>query len=446
VSNTFCPLPWNSINVRNNGNLRICCHANSYTKNRGILRKDDGTPYNAGFDDWDEARNSSLLKEVRKTMMEGNWHPECERCRQEEINGIQSRREYESADWGEELTNTTYETVKEHTADDGTIDTDKFEVNYLDMRYGNFCNLKCRMCGPTDSHKWYDDHVKMTNTTKYWEITGPVQLEKNKKGKWSTNLYDWFMDNPQYQLNFDKVTKTLKKIYIVGGEPLIIPEHYEALCRLIDLGRAPDIQLEYNTNLTNVTENILTAWKEFQQVRVGASIDGYGDVFEYQRFPGKWHHIYENMLELDANHDINLKGWMAFTITTLNVFHLPKFMKWKLEESKLTKFNPLKGMRPIITEHLCHNPKYYNIKVLPEYIKEQVTDNNNQHIEWIKSTDYSDHVKKKFVKILEGTNKFMNAEQLDEEHLIEFIKTTNKLDEIRNQNIVDVVPEYKGLF
>ena len=50
-----------------------------------------------------------------------------------------------------------------------------------------------------------------------------------------------------------------------------------------------------------------------------------------------------------------------------------------------------------------------------------------------------DHVKKKFVKILEGTNKFMNAEQLDEEHLIEFIKTTNKLDEIRNQNIVDVV-------
>ena len=34
------------------------------------------------------------------------------------------------ADWGEELTNTTYETVKEHTAEDGTIDTDKFDVNY----------------------------------------------------------------------------------------------------------------------------------------------------------------------------------------------------------------------------------------------------------------------------------------------------------------------------
>ena len=38
--------------------------------------------------------------------------------------------------------------------------------------------------------------IKMTNNTKYWEITGPVQLEKNKKGKWSTSVYDWFIDNP----------------------------------------------------------------------------------------------------------------------------------------------------------------------------------------------------------------------------------------------------------
>ena len=28
--NTFCPLPWNSINLRNNGDLRICCNTNSY--------------------------------------------------------------------------------------------------------------------------------------------------------------------------------------------------------------------------------------------------------------------------------------------------------------------------------------------------------------------------------------------------------------------------------
>lgn len=63
------------------------------------MKKEDGTPYNAGRDDFNEARNAIILKDVRKTMMKGEWHPECERCRQEEVNGIRSRREYETEDW-----------------------------------------------------------------------------------------------------------------------------------------------------------------------------------------------------------------------------------------------------------------------------------------------------------------------------------------------------------
>jgi hypothetical protein len=85
---TFCPLPWNSINLRNNGDLRICCNTNSYSPQRGIMRKEDGTIYNAGRDDWNEARNAPILKEVRASMLKGEWHAECERCRQEEVNGI----------------------------------------------------------------------------------------------------------------------------------------------------------------------------------------------------------------------------------------------------------------------------------------------------------------------------------------------------------------------
>ena len=43
MSCTFCPLPWNSINLRNNGDLRICCNTNSYSPQRGIMKKEDGT-------------------------------------------------------------------------------------------------------------------------------------------------------------------------------------------------------------------------------------------------------------------------------------------------------------------------------------------------------------------------------------------------------------------
>ena len=56
---TFCPLPWNSISTRNNGDLRVCCHANSLGPNRGR------TGYNAKNADFDEARNADLSGQIR---------------------------------------------------------------------------------------------------------------------------------------------------------------------------------------------------------------------------------------------------------------------------------------------------------------------------------------------------------------------------------------------
>ena len=109
---TFCPLPWNSINLRNNGDMRICCNTNSYSPQRGIMKKEDGTPYNAGKDDWNEARNAELLKEVRVSMMKGEWHPECTRCKKEEESGIKSRRIYEGDDWSVNSGNLTEEKAR----------------------------------------------------------------------------------------------------------------------------------------------------------------------------------------------------------------------------------------------------------------------------------------------------------------------------------------------
>ena len=442
---TFCPLPWNSINLRNNGDLRICCNTNSYSPQRGIMRKEDGTIYNAGKDDWNEARNAPLLKEVRQSMMKGEWHPECERCRQEEKNGIRSRREYENEDWGKWFGDISLDKVKEFTDEDGTIDTSKQDIEFIDIRYGNFCNLKCRMCGPTDSHTWYDDYVKLHDRTSYKDTHDKIQLTKNAKGRWHTNQYDWFQNSNVYWNNFEKYAPYSKKIYIVGGEPLIIEEHTESLERLVASGRADKVRLEYNTNLTMVPNKLISLWEKFKQVRIGVSIDGYGKVFDYQRTPAKWEAVYRNMQRLEEA-EVNLKAWYAFTVTPYNVFHFPEFMKWKLEESGLDSYNPVTGPRPIVTHHMCHSPKYYNVKVLPPELKQEVVDYYNTFREWINQTDYNDHIKSNFVKLLDGVEKFMLSEDYSKEWLDEFKRYTIKLDEIRNQNILDIVPQYKGLF
>lgn len=444
---TFCPLPWNSINLRNNGDLRICCNTNSYSPQRGIMRKEDGTPYNAGKDDWNEARNAPILKEVRASMLKGEWHPECERCRQEEINGIRSRREYEKDDWEKWFGNfIDFEKAEVITEEDGTLDTDKQEINFVDIRYGNFCNLKCRMCGPTDSHQWYDDFVKLHGSTSYKDTHDKIQLEKNSKGRWTTDQYNWFQNNNMYWNNFEKYAVNAHKLYIVGGEPLIIDEHLESIERIVANGTASGMRLEYNSNLTTVSDKLVKLWENFKEVRIGVSIDGIGDVFNYQRTPAKFEQVYKNMLKLDQNDKINLKGWFAYTITPYNVFHFPEFMKWKLTESGLTKFNPLSDSRPIVSHHMCHSPKYYNVKVLPLDIKTDIEKHYNEYIEWVNSTNFSDKVKKDFAKLLNGVLKFMFSEDYSERWLSEFISNTVKLDEIRKQDINLVVPELSRLF
>jgi len=94
MSNTFCPIPWIFQAVRNNGDIRICCQAN-VTKNRGVVRKADGSSYNAGKDDMTEARTADFMNIVRKNMLEGRWSDECGRCCTEEESGLRSRRQYE---------------------------------------------------------------------------------------------------------------------------------------------------------------------------------------------------------------------------------------------------------------------------------------------------------------------------------------------------------------
>jgi hypothetical protein len=151
-------------------------------------------------------------------------------------------------------------------------------------------------------------------------------------------------------------------------------------------------------------------------------------------------------MKLNNNENIKLKAWFALTVTPYNVFHFPEFMKWKLTTSGLTKFNPIKEGRPIVSHHMCHAPKHFNVKVLPAHIKQQVVEYYKEHSDWINSTDMTDHVKKEFNKLLNGVTKFMNSEDYSEQWLSDFIKFTNKLDDLRGQDIRTIVPQFKDMF
>ena len=429
MSETFCPIPWNFQAIRANGDMRVCCQAN-VTKNQGVIRHSDGTAYNAGRDVLVDARNTDMMKTMRLNMLSGVWNEECGRCKNEETSGLVSRRSYENEQWKMDVDN-----VRTKTKQDGSIDVEDFPVVYYDLRFGNFCNLKCRMCGPTDSNAWYSDWIKLTGSNKFKDTSGVMEIVDDNVAAFNWPEYEPFWE--QLEANIHNI----EHVYFAGGEPMLIERHYDFLERCVEKDAAKHIIVEYNTNMSTLPTRVTKLWENFKQVRIGASIDGMGAMQEYQRHPAKWEKTLDNLRKVDALPD-NIFGWFAFTVTAYNVNHMIDFMKWKLTESKLRKIN-FTNKRPIITHHVAHHPKHLNVRVLPEQYKKEVAQRFEEFVQWVKDNKFNEHVIKQAEAISKGVVSYMNSDNYYDTHWSEFVKYTKQLDVIRNENLIDVEPKFK---
>lgn len=442
MSNKFCPLPWIFQAVRNNGDVRVCCQANP-SQSKGIYRKPDGTAYNAIRDDLDASRNSDVAKAVRSSMLLNQVHEACIRCDKEEESGIESRRQYERVLWNDRF---SYEDAVSKTQADGTIDTSEIPVRYYDLRFGNLCNLKCRMCGPTDSNQWYEDHVKVWNTTSFNDSHGKVELTKNAKNRWvaTYNDYDWF-ESDSFWEQVDKNIPNIEQIHTVGGEPLMINKHYDLLKRCVDTGYAKNIVIEYNTNLTNIPQRAWDLWPHFKRVQFGISIDAADGLNDYIRYPSNFKKLAENLHKIDTAPG-NYRMWIACTVQIYNVGYLTDFIKWILSQnfSKIGK-NPNK---PVFTTHLLHNPKHLNIKILPKEAKDWIRAKYDDFYPWLENyitensvpEDLANAYRTKIKKILESYYDMMITDDWSDT-LPKFWKYNESLDSIRDERLIDVAPE-----
>lgn len=433
MTNTFCPIPWNFQAIRANGDIRVCCQAN-VTKNQGVIRKSDGSAYNAGYDSLEESRNAELMKTVRLNMINGVWSDECGRCKSEEENGLNSRRTYETEQWSMD-----FDVIKNKTAEDGSINPDDFPVVYYDLRFGNFCNLKCRMCGPTDSNAWYEDWIAMTGSNKFRDTSGQMEIVETKKGL-EVTAFNW-VENEEFWKQLEKNIHNIEHVYFAGGEPMLIERHYDFLERCVNDNAAKHIIIEYNTNMSTLPSRVTNLWKNFKQVRVGASVDGMGAMIEYQRHPAKWEKVFRNLKVLDSLPN-NVISWLAFTVTAYNVNHMIDFMKWKLNESKFARINSTQR-RPIITHHVAHHPKHLNIRVLPDDYKQELTTKFINFVQWVKDNNFQEHVVKQAIDIANGVTNYMNSESYYTEYWDEFVSYTRKLDSIRSEDLNNVEPNFK---
>ncbi len=363
IEQTFCPVPWVSSSVTNQGVYRACCQC-SQSSCGGILKDQDGIPLNASKASFEQIRNHSTLKSMRKDMLNGVRSSLCKACWDEEDAGIVSKRQSEIKKLNKFF---NLKDAQRCTSDEGEISPSTKMVS-LDLRFGNNCNLACIMCGPLDSKAWYADYVKATGKTRFGTIIGDVELEKAGSDSWITknkNKFEWY-DEEHFWSELKKYADGLKYIYMAGGEPLITPKHHELLKNLIELNVAKNIELDYATNFTVLPPEVLEYWTHFKGVNLGISIDGTGKINDYIRFPSQWEKIERNFDQLENLTSVNLHVYTNSTISALNMPSSLTTLKWFIERRKEKKYPQQMFVHPV------YGVNYLSPKVLPKKIKEKV--------------------------------------------------------------------------
>lgn len=388
-SPTFCALPWMHISTRPNGHMRVCCTANASAvqdadstkkiqSEAGVLRRDDGKPANLATTRLLDAWNNDYMKSVRRMMLRGERPKSCIKCFKEEDAGHRSKRQWETEKWVTEL---GIDDILLDTAEDGSVPP---RVRYIDLRLGSKCQLACVMCSPHDSSTWIKEYKQIYPTLENERLRSS-QLWEKESGKlaWAGGSYAWHKNNPTFWDDFWTQVPTLKQLYWAGGESLIMKEHYLVLEKIIEMGYANQIELRYNSNGLTWEPELFDMWKEFKKVIFHFSIDGYSDVNNFMRYPSPWRRVVHQLKELDNYPHGNLTLTTATTITAINIFYIPEFIQWKMEE-KWKLLNKYPKGAGIIDLHLAYWPPQLNCKVLPPWFKQEVKLKFESFYDWLR--------------------------------------------------------------
>jgi len=442
---SWCPLPWLSQNIRNNGDMRICDHSHHGLDN-GLLRKSNGTVFNAEFDDIDVARNSEMLRSLRTSILSGEWHPACKRCMEEQKSGLPSRNQNEARLWSDYL---TFDQAKILTEADGTVDVSTSPIRHYGVRFGNRCNQKCRSCGPTESDFWYQDYIDVWKTDKFRDGNQTIRLITNDRGKLvpDTDLYTWY-EQDTFWKHVRSNAKNIRMIHMVGGEPMLIEKQYEFLSICIDLGIARDIIVEYNSNILKIPSKAWELWPHFKEVRIGASIDGIGAINDYIRHPSRWSSISDHLTRFDTDTTINFNVWIGSTVMIYNIWYLPDILEWFL----LRKFQRIGWTpgSPLIFFHPLYRPSYLCARALPHDIKRKVaarfSASKGRLLDKVANLYAPDD--HRFEALTRGIPEHLDkwAHWLLAEHvdgpMEKFWQYTDRLDALRSEDMSDVMPEW----
>ena len=385
MADNFCIMPFVHAFVTPNI-ISPCC---AYT---GDLK------YNSKEQYWE----STQLKHIQNNMLDNKRDPGCEICWKKEDRGFSSLRQHSNQIYNEHI-----QEVKKQSVASWPF--------YIDLRLGNLCNLKCRMC------------------ISEWSSQIATEILDNPNEDW--------IDNPQQKIiELDDDTWNIlhkwipfvRRVFMTGGEPTIIKKNLEYIDKIVASGHSKDVELIFTTNATNINKAFKDVAKEFKSVSYNVSIDAVGDLARYIRYPSSWEVIDKNLRAIGSGVSFNT------TIQWLNMTRLDEIFNY-IENCGIDFGG--------VWFQLVTDPAYLDPIHAPKFMKEKcITDITN----FLNRPFLQDEKDKNILygelkNSLEQTKAYLTKNIDNVKYTKEFLKRMEILDRLRGQKLFDVLPELQQI-
>ncbi len=420
-SPTFCTLAWTGLSVSPSGSVTPCClyedSIKTDQKSHRIYKDDISTFYNGSF-----------MKDIRRKMLNNEFLDGCKQCYEsEKYGGISLRKRANADEW---------DCIEDYGLDEDYI------PQSIDLKLNNTCNLKCRMCQPRDSIQIYSEFSKIMENDpnfKYFQnskLTDPeLQIDLKDVPNWEND-----------ESFFDQIRSALpgmRKLSIVGGEPLILDSLYKLLDLIVESGHSKHIFLVITTNLMTLRrDRIKEYFSQFEEILIQISLDAVGRELSYIRHPSDFKKIEKNFRDLYDHPKVNDSVTLCFALTSqlYNAIYIVDVFKFV---EALLKEGILLSDQALAFTYLTY-PRHLDIKNLPDKLRKVA-------IKELEEFEKSSTMLIKQESFRQGFNQLLhtikNEKNSDRKKLLnEFLYYSNTLDKQRNQSLQEALPDfYNGL-
>ncbi len=314
----FCSAPFSTMYIHPTGEVKTCCIGESTfgsTKENSL----------------EEIWHNDMFTNLRKDFISGEItdlvEKNCSTCINFERSGIHSLRDKLNQDYEHKI--------------DKSPDTN-INLLYIDVRFNNFCNFKCRTCYHEYSSSIHNEDKGSNQDIIY-------------AGKTEDDLYNQIVPHLDH----------VNQIYFAGGEPLIQKEHWLILDKLKEMGRT-ETSLQYNTNFSTLKykkRHITEYWNDFDDVLLLLSLDGWKEGAEYWRHGTDWEKIYSNILEVKEKCP-HVQMGTTTTVSWVNLYSALDFLDHVLDENLM--------LEEKLNINVLQKPAIFSVQVVPSWKKDEL--------------------------------------------------------------------------